>query len=315
MDNCVCVYRGGLLKRYHFGEGHPFGPCRYQAFVDEFYHQGLDKKTVVGKPMIAEQEKIEWFHTSDYVERVKRYSREGKGYLDCGDTPAFLGVYEAAAAIVGTTLAAVDNIMAGVHRHAFIPIAGLHHARRDSAAGFCVFNDCAVAIEALRRQYGIQRIAYVDIDAHHGDGVFYGFEKDPNVFIVDLHEQGRYLYPGTGSEDETGTGPAVGTKLNLPMLPGATDQQFLEAWERAESFLRGSQPEFIIFQCGADSLAADPITHLKYSSKAHAHAAKNLCEIADKYCSGHILGLGGGGYNLENLAKAWCAIIQSFIAA
>jgi acetoin utilization protein AcuC len=315
MDKNVCVYIGGLLQRYHFGGGHPFSPLRHDAFVDEFYRQGLDQEVAISQPVIAEQEKIEWFHTSDYVERVKRLSREGRGYLDQGDTPASPGIYEAAAAVVGTTLKAVDEIMAGYCCRAFIPIAGLHHARRDAAAGFCVFNDCAVAIEALRRQYGVQQIGYVDIDAHHGDGVFYGFERDPNVIMVDLHEDGRYLYPGTGSAGETGTGPAVGTKLNLPMPPGATDKQFLEAWEQAEAFLRESQPEFILFQCGADSLAADPITHLGYSQKAHAYAAESLCAIAEKYCSGRILGLGGGGYDLDNLAKAWCAVVQSFVAA
>jgi acetoin utilization protein AcuC len=315
MDKSVCVYMGELLQHYHFGGGHPFSPLRYGAFVDEFYRQGLDQEVTISQPVIAEQAKIEWFHTPEYVERVKRLSIAGKGYLDYGDTPAFLGVYEAAAAIVGSTLKAVDDIMMGCCRRAFIPIAGLHHARRDATAGFCVFNDCAVAIEALRRQYGVKRIGYVDIDAHHGDGVFYGFEKDPNIIIVDLHEDGRYLYPGTGSTDETGAGPAVGTKLNLPMPPGATDRQFLESWEQAEAFLSERQPEFILFQCGTDSLAADPIAHLRYSQKAHAHAAESLCAIANKYSSGRILGLGGGGYNLDNLAKAWCAVIQSFVVA
>jgi acetoin utilization protein AcuC len=315
MDKSVCVYMGELLQHYHFGGGHPFSSLRYGAFADEFYRQGLDQKVTISQPVIAEQAKIEWFHTPDYVERVKRLSREGRGYLDYGDTPAFLGVYEAAAAVVGTTLKAVYDIMMGCCRRAFIPIAGLHHARHDATAGFCVFNDCAVAIEALRRQYGVKRIGYVDIDAHHGDGVFYGFEQDPNVIIVDLHEDGRYLYPGTGSTGETGTGSAVGTKLNLPMFPGATDSQFMESWGQAEAFLSEGQPEFILFQCGADSLAADPIAHLGYSQKAHAHAAGSLCAIADKYSSGRILGLGGGGYNLDNLAKAWCAVVQSFVVA
>ncbi|ABA57473.1 Histone deacetylase superfamily [Nitrosococcus oceani ATCC 19707] len=315
MNKNVCVYMGELLQRYNFGERHPFGPRRQAAFMDEFYHQELDQKVVMEKPIIAAQEQIEWFHLPDYVERVKHSSIAGRGFLDYGDTPAFPGVYEAAAAVVGTVLKAVDGMMTGSCRRAFIPIAGLHHARREAAAGFCVFNDCGVAIEALRRQYGVQRIGYVDIDAHHGDGVFYGFEEDPNVIIVDLHEDGRYLYPGTGSKDETGTGPAVGSKLNIPMPPGATDKKFLESWEQAEAFLKRGQPEFILFQCGADSLAGDPLTHLGYSPTAHAHAAKRLCAIAEQYSSGRILGLGGGGYDLDNLAKAWCAVVQAFVTA
>lgn len=315
MDKEVRVYSGELLQRYHFGGGHPFGPLRQGAFVDEFHRQGLNREVAKGEPAMAARESIEWFHVPDYVEKVQHLSAAGRGYLDYGDTPAFPGVYEAAAAVVGTTLKAVDDLMTGVCRRAFIPIAGLHHARRDAAAGFCVFNDCGVAIEALRRRYGIRRIGYVDIDAHHGDGVFYGFEEDPEVIIVDLHEDGRYLYPGTGSADETGIGAAAGSKLNLPMPPGATDSQFLEAWEQAEAFLRRAEPEFIMLQCGADSLAADPITHLQYSQAAHAQAAKRLCAIAEQYCSGRILGLGGGGYNLDNLAKAWCAVVQAFVAA
>ena len=127
---------------------------------------------------------------------------------DDGDTPARPGIFDAASVAVGTTMAAVDAIMQGEAKRAFVPIAGLHHAGRDCAAGFCVFNDCGVAAEYLRAKYGVTRIAYVDIDAHHGDGVFYGFEDDPDLIFADIHEDGRYLYPGTGAVTETGRGPA-----------------------------------------------------------------------------------------------------------
>jgi acetoin utilization protein AcuC len=315
MGDKVQVYVGELLQRYHFGGGHPFGPLRQGAFWDEFCRQGLDHQVMLGEPGIATQAQIQWFHTAEYVETVKRLSVTGAGYLDYGDTPAFPGVYEAAAAVVGTVLKAVDALMTGACRRAFVPIAGLHHAHRNRAAGFCVFNDCAVAIEALRRQYGVRRIGYVDIDAHHGDGVFYGFEDDPQVLIVDLHEDGRNLYPGTGSADETGKGPAVGTKLNFPLPMGATDKQFQAVWEQGEAFLRQGQPEFILFQCGADSLAADPLTHLRLSPAAHAYAAERLCRLAEEYGGGRILAMGGGGYNLDNLAKAWCAVVQVLLRA
>lgn len=314
MSKKVCVYLGESLQHYNFGERHPFGPFRQRAFWDEFCRQGLDKEVTLAEPDTAGREKLQWFHTPEYIDRVERLSAKGEGYLDYGDTPVFPGVYEAAATVVGTALKALNGIMSGRCRRAFIPIAGLHHARRDAAAGFCVFNDCAVVIEALRRQYGMQRISYVDIDAHHGDGVFYGFEEDPQVSIVDFHEDGRFLYPGTGSADETGQGSAVGTKLNIPMPPGATDQQFLEKWEQAEAFLRQNKPEFILLQCGADSLADDPITHLKYSEAVHAHVAGRLCKMAEEVCAGRILALGGGGYNLDNIAKAWCAVVQAFIS-
>jgi len=242
-------------------------------------------------------------------------SKEGRGYLDDGDTPALPGIFDAASDVVGTTLAAVDAIMHGEAKRAFVPIAGLHHAARDRAAGFCVFNDCGVATEYLRHRHGLARIAYVDIDAHHGDGVFYGFVDDPDIIFADIHEDGRYLYPGTGAAEETGTGRARGTKLNVPLAPGADDAEFRMAWRRVEAYLDAAGPEFIIFQCGADSLEGDPITHLCFSEQAHADAAATLCRLADKHCGGRLVGTGGGGYNRENIARAWTRVVQAFVEA
>lgn len=311
--NKLCLYHGAALGRYAFGHGHPFGPARLGAFWDEARRRGLDRMACLCEPVLAGQAEIERFHTHDYVERVKAQSKHGVGYLDSGDTPAFIGVFEAAATVVGTTLAAVAGIMRGECRRAFVPIAGLHHARRAAAAGFCVFNDCGVAIETLRGEYGLRRIAYVDIDAHHGDGVFYAFEHDPDVVIVDFHEDGRYLYPGTGAVEETGRGAALGTKHNYPLPPNAGDDAFLRAWPGAEAMLRRAQPEFILLQCGADSLAGDPLTHLAYSAATHAHAAARLCRLADELGHGRVLALGGGGYDLTNLANAWCAVVEALL--
>ena len=223
---------------------------------------------------------------------------------------SFPGVYEAAATVVGGTLEALAAIVAGPARRAFIPIGGLHHATRDSAAGFCVFNDCGIAIEAARRLHGIRRVAYIDIDAHHGDGVFYAFEEDPDLLDADLHEDGRFLYPGTGSRSETGKGAAAGTKLNIPLPPGAGDDAFLAAWAEVERYLDAGQPELILLQCGADSIGGDPITHLKLTPEAHAHAARRLAVLADRHASGRILGMGGGGYNRDNLARAWTRVVE-----
>lgn len=315
MTHQICVYTGEALASYAFGDDHPFGPGRHDAFLAELKRRGLAQRVLLCQPVMAQQSQIEWFHTSDYVERVKVKSQSGEGFLDYGDTPAFEGVYEAAATVAGSVLDALDGVLSGRCRRAFVPIAGLHHARRNGAAGFCVFNDCGIAIEALRRQHNIQRIAYVDIDAHHGDGVFYSFEDDPQLWLVDVHEDGRYLYPGTGAVTETGRGEAIGTKLNIPMPPGAGDDAFFKAWEIAEDFIRRAEPEFIILQCGADSLAGDPLTHLQYTEAAHGHVAARLCSLADELCDGRIVGLGGGGYSLDNLAAAWCAVIESFFAA
>jgi acetoin utilization protein AcuC len=200
-------------------------------------------------------------------------------------------------------------------QHAFNPIGGLHHARRDSAGGFCVFNDIGITVMAARKKYGIKRIAYVDIDAHHGDGVFYEFENDPELFFADIHEDGRYIYPGTGSASETGTGEAIGTKLNMPVEPEAGDKEFAAAFARVEEFVDNAKPELIILQCGADSLAGDPITHLQYSAKAHRHAADALHKLAHKHCNGRIIALGGGGYNRSNIGSAWTEVVRAFAEA
>jgi len=265
-------------------------------------------------PRQASREELEYFHEPAYVDRVIGLSKRGSGLLDAGDTPAYPGVYEAAAFVAGGTLEALACIMAGPARHAFIPIGGLHHATRDQAAGFCVFNDCGIAIEAAWKNFGIRRIAYVDIDAHHGDGVFYAFEREPDLSFADLHEDGRFLYPGTGSRAETGRGAAAGTKLNVPMPPGADDAAFLTAWEEVERYLEEARPELILLQCGADSLAGDPITHLKYSAEAHAHAARRLAVLAQRHAGGRLLAMGGGGYNRTNLARAWTRVVEELAA-
>lgn len=311
----VCVFTGEALGAYSFGEAHPFGPARQSAFLELYQESNLDKRTKICQPTQASQETIELFHNHDYVEWVKELSEHGTGLLDAGDTPAFPRMYEAAATVVGTTVSAIDEIMNSKCARAFIPIAGLHHARRDRAAGFCIFNDCGVAIEYLRKHYGLSRILYVDIDAHHGDGVLYGFEQDPDVRIVDLHEDGRYLYPGTGSSSETGIGPAVGTKQNYPMAAGASDTNFFQEWERALAFMEESEPEFILLQCGADSLDGDPLTHLRYTAEAHYRAAFDLAMLADRFASGRVVAMGGGGYNLQNIARGWCAVIRGLLDA
>lgn len=309
----VRVYIGEALARYGFGEGHPFGPDRMDAFWCEAKRQGLDKRVSIADPVQAIEALIHRFHTSSYIHRVQTLSESGEGFLDDGDTPAFKGVYEAAATVVGSGLAAVETVMRGEYSRCFIPIAGLHHARRDRAAGFCVFNDAGVIIEVLRLIYGVKRIAYVDIDAHHGDGIFYAFESDPDLWIVDIHEDGRYLYPGTGFADETGKGKAEATKLNLPLLPGADDSEFHRVWTEAEVHIRASNPEIIIFQCGADSIANDPITHMRFTPAAHGYAARTLRNIADEFCHGRLIALGGGGYNRGNLAAGWSAVVSSLL--
>ena len=313
MKSNVAVVVSERLARYGFGDGHPFGTDRLAAFVREFEARGLAKRVQILEPRIATEDELRAFHTPGYVDFVRERSISGQGLLDGGDTPAFRGVYEAAAGVVGATLNAAGAIMNGECRRAFVPIAGLHHAARDRAAGFCVFNDCGVAIELLRKDSGLSRVAYVDIDAHHGDGVFYAFEDDASVIFADVHEDGRYLYPGTGAADETGSGAAEGTKLNLPMAPGSDDMAFARVWPKVITHLERFAPEFIILQCGADSVEGDPITHLRFTSKTHGFAAQELSALADRLGHGRVLALGGGGYNRANIAQAWTSVVENLL--
>ncbi len=312
-DSSVAVYRDPAIAAYGFGAGHPFGPDRHDAFHTELQRRGLAERVSLVKAVAASRAELCSFHAEAYVDFVADCCQQGSGFLDGGDTPAQPGLYESAAAVAGATLDAVNRVQSGDVRRAFVPIAGLHHAGRQHAAGFCVFNDCGIAIEILRRRHGVQRIAYVDIDAHHGDGVFYAFEEDPDVFIADLHEDGRYIYPGTGTASETGLGVARGSKLNLPLDPGAGDTEFLAAWNQVTAKMQQAQPEFILLQCGADSLADDPITHLRCSAAAHAKVAADLCRYADKYCDGRLVAMGGGGYNRQNLANSWTAVVGELL--
>lgn len=282
---------------------------RTELFSSSVRKLSADRKIVsILKPVPAREEELLLFHSQEYVTFVKESSKLGKGFLDYGDTPSFKGVFEASLFPVGNSLSGLEHVMNGKFDHCFNPVGGLHHARRERAGGFCVFNDAAIVISKSLEQFS--KVAYVDIDAHHGDGVFYGFESDSRVIIGDIHEDGRYLYPGTGFEAETGKGKAAGTKLNLPLAPGSGDRVFFEAFDRIEKFIRGFKPEFIFFQCGADGLEGDPITHLSYTSRAHAHACSKLHALSHDVAEGRILAMGGGGYNPVNVDSAWSAVAE-----
>lgn len=309
------VVTGETIAAYGFSGGHPFGPDRHEAFMREFAASGLQGRTRHAQPRAATNAELASFHTQRYIDFVRERCGAGIGYLDGGDTPAQRGLYESSCAVVGATLVAAEALMSGTARRAFVPIAGLHHAARDAAAGFCVFNDIGVAIEQLRAKHGLKRFAYADIDAHHGDGVYYGFENDPAVAFVDLHEDGRSLYPGTGAADDIGSGAATGTKLNLPLAAGSGDAEFRDAWAKGLAHIEAANPEFIILQCGADSIAGDPITHLQLSPAAHAQAARDLIALAEKLGHGRVLALGGGGYNRRNLALTWTGVVREMVEA
>ncbi|MBF0185130.1 MAG: acetoin utilization protein AcuC [Magnetococcales bacterium] len=304
---------GEEIARYGFPDGHPFGPHRMGVFWQEACRTGLDNRVAVRQPVAASVEDLHRFHDPSYVALVQACSRSGFGLLDHGDTPAFPGVFEAAVHVVGSALQAMEDIMAGRYRRAFIPIAGLHHARPEMAGGFCVFNDAGVVVHALRAKHGIRKVAYIDIDAHHGDGVFYAFETDPDLIFADLHQDGRTLYPGTGFSHERGKGEAEGSKLNICLPPGAGDSHFAQVWPQVVAFLQQHKPEFFILQAGTDSIAGDPITQLRLSPATHYLVTARLVQLAESMGHGRVLALGGGGYNANNIAKGWCEVVRALV--
>ena len=313
MPSPVVLYAGEALGKYGFPDGHPLGIDRQGAFLAEVARSGLDRQVRLIAPSRASDHDLARFHTAEHVRWVKDCSDRGEGYIDYGDTPAIPGIFEAGAALAGTALDAVERVMSGDASKTFQPVGGLHHARRERAGGFCVFNDLGIAIETLRARHGVRRIGYVDIDVHHGDGVFYPYERDPDLILADIHEDGNFLFPGTGHAFESGRGHAEGRKLNIPLPPGAGDLEFFSAWERVIAHLRTHRPEILIFQCGADGLAGDPLADLRYSPAVHARAAADLCALADEMCGGRLLCFGGGGYDLRNLAVAWTAVLGALV--
>jgi len=312
----VGVAYGDALLQYSFGIDHPMNFNRIRTFYrmfDKFKESSKMNDIMLVTPVMADENIIGLFHTKDYIEYVKKASATGFGYLDYGDTPAYKGVFDASSYVVGTTIECAELIIRKEVRAAFNPMGGLHHARRDSAAGFCVFNDVGIVIEYLRKKFDIKTFLYVDIDAHHGDGVFYEFVEDKGVWIVDFHEDWRTLYPGTGKEDERGEGTAAGTKLNVVLPAGADDSVFYKKFENAKSFILNINPEFIILQCGGDSLKGDPITHLNLTSQVHSDVANFLKRLAiEKNCYGP-LAVGGGGYNNITTSQAWINVINAFL--
>ena len=280
----TAVIMGKELSNYSFGEKHPFNSGRLDAFWSKIsLSDSINSSNLtVVTPALADENTISSFHDKDYINFVKKSSITGLGYLDSGDTPSFKGVFDASLYVVGSTLLSVDIVINKTNGivHAFNPIGGLHHARRNAAGGFCVFNDIGIAIMYARKKYNLKKILYIDIDAHHGDGVYYEFEEDPDVIIADIHEDGSFLYPGTGFESERGLGPGKGTKLNLSLHPNATDHDFISAFMKIENFINSMKFELIIFQCGADGLSGDPLTHLRYTEKSHKYAAQVLHRVA-----------------------------------
>ncbi len=301
------LYSDRFLE-YNLGPYHPLRPVRVKLTYDLLKSKGLlesDRVEVV-EPRQASRDEILLFHEDAYVRLVEKYSEKGSGLLDMGDTPAFKGCYEATSLVVGASLKACDLIMSGRFSHAFNPSGGLHHAHPDRASGFCIFNDPAVAISYLKTEYNVKRLLYLDIDAHHGDGVMYGFYEDPSVLDIDFHESGRFLFPGTGFSDECGEGEAKGLKVNVPLLPETGDQAYLNAFRQlVPDLVRKFRPEIILVQCGADGHFDDRLAQLRLSTNAYREVVGEMHHLAHELCNGRFLLFGGGGYTLANVPRVW----------
>lgn len=310
----VALYAGTALARYGFPAPHPFAVTRQDAFLRAATAAGLVAQVEVCTGRPATVDELRRFHDASHIAAVAVAESAGRAALDQGDTPVFAGLYAAACQVAGSALDGLAAILDGRHQRSFQPVGGLHHAWPDRASGFCVFNDVGVLLATLRRVHGLERVAYVDIDVHHGDGVFYAFEDDPGVIIADIHQDGRTLFPGTGLDGETGSGAAIGTKLNIALPPRAGDADFMAVWPRVEAHLERHAPAFIVLQCGADGLAGDPLGDLRYTAAVHAHVARRLRAQAERHAGGRLMAFGGGGYDAENLAQAWCAVLRELLA-
>jgi len=208
--------------------------------------------------------------------------------------------------VVGATLVAADAVVSGRAEHAFNPAGGLHHAMPDRASGFCVYDDPAVAIRWMLAR-GVERVAYVDVDVHHGDGPQAIFYDDPRVLTISLHESGRYLFPGTGSVGERGAGDAVGTKVNVPLPPATSDDDWLRAFDEVVPWaVRGFGPEVLVSQLGCDTHHTDPLAHLSLSTRAYRETARRLHALVHEVTGGRWLATGGGGYQWARVVpRAW----------
>ncbi|MDI6826638.1 MAG: acetoin utilization protein AcuC [Candidatus Aenigmarchaeota archaeon] len=299
------VYSDDYLN-YQFGPTHPFQPIREKYTFDLLKDLEIfDEKAKHYKPDPASEEDLLLVHSKDYIEFVKKMSEKGRGYLDYGDTPATKGIYEAACSVVGGNLLAADLIMNGKVSHAFNPAGGLHHAKRDRAAGFCVFNDIAIVTRYLQKNYNLERIAIVDIDGHHGDGTQQIFYNEP-ILKISLHKYGFGFYPGTGDVIEIGDGPGRGYSVNIPLPEGTSDKTYLYAFnEIVPPLIKKYKPEILINQFGVDAHYQDPLVGLSLTTKSYEKISSTMHELAHEISGGRYLIVGGGGYNIKNVVRCW----------
>jgi acetoin utilization protein AcuC len=298
-------------RTYSFGDQHPFSPVRLDMMLDLLEALGHRPETVAPEP--AARAEVLDVHSEEYVRRVEELSAgeevpDATAYgLGTQDTPGFPGMDEAARWHVGGTLGGARRISAGGARRVLQLGGGLHHAGRSFASGFCVYNDLAIAIRALKAA-GL-RTAYIDIDVHHGNGVQEILYDDPDVMTVSLHESGQYLFPGSGEVRELGSGAGRGLKLNVPLQPFTWGGSYLEVFEQVlPPALRHFRPDVLVVQAGADAHFDDPLADLMLTTGDYEVLFRRILEWADQLASGRVLFTLGGGYSFRSAPRVWAML-------
>jgi acetoin utilization protein AcuC len=305
------------LTGYDFGPGHPLAPVRVEltmALARELGVLARPDVTTLTPVVPAGPDELELVHDAAYIDAVRAAGVDGlpngRYGLGTADNPVFAGMHEASALVAGATLAAAQAVWRGETGHGANIAGGLHHAMRRSASGFCVYNDPAIAIKWMLAQ-GAQRIAYVDVDVHHGDGVQAAFYDDPRVLTISLHEHPATLFPGTGLASESGSGDGRGFAVNLPLPAGTGDSGWLRAFDAVvPPLLRAFKPEVLVSQHGCDSHRLDPLANLELSVDAQRRAQLMLHDLAHEVAGGRWLVTGGGGYELVRVVpRTWTHLL------
>jgi acetoin utilization protein AcuC len=311
----ACVVFDPSLTDYDFGPAHPLNPIRVDLTIALATELGI-----IGGPLtmvpagLATLDQIATVHDPRLIEAVERSGRTGRSDLSVGlgsdDNPVFAGMHEAGAHVVGASLEAFGRVWSGQALHAANVAGGLHHAMPDRVSGFCIYNDVAVGIQWLLDQ-GAERVAYVDVDVHHGDGVERIFWDDPRVLTISLHETGLMLFPGTGHAEDIGGEGARGSAVNVALPPGTGDAGWLRAFHAVvPPLLRAFAPEVLVTQHGCDSHSADPLAHLMLSVDGQRASYLALHELAHEVAGGRWVATGGGGYALvEVVPRAWSHLL------
>ena len=316
MSDAVAVVWDEALAAYDFGPGHPLAPIRVQLAMRLARDFGvIDAVDVISSVSPAPMEAILSVHGREYVQAVQRAS-EDPSVVDIArgigtpDDPAFAGMHHASALVAGATLAAAEAVQSGRAQHAINIAGGLHHAMPDAASGFCIYNDIGIAISWLLEQ-GVDRIAYIDVDVHHGDGVQAMFYDDPRVLTISIHESPASLFPGTGYPSEIGSHGAPGSAVNIALPAGTGDQGWLRAFHAVvPQVLEAFGPSVIVSQHGCDSHRDDPLAHLELTIDGQRMSYEAIHRWAHRYCEGRWIAVGGGGYEwVDVVPRAWTHLL------